>query len=223
VKLRIVTLVMLLALFGGVLVHGPLLAAAQDTAASPAPGLKVGELDGIKQDVRRTYIAGADTGKPAGASIGLLSLVGETLQFTDGGKAADAFGPFSDAVTMSIASAQGGQPKEDVIEGFGDNTRAYSATVKQQGISAPIFVVLTQQDEYIYFSLGLAISGDLKNATVDFAKALIDGKAGDGEGQLNADGTSTGGVWDKFPAADDKVIQGLKPIADTQIFPTPTS
>lgn len=39
---------------------------------------------------------------------------------------------------------------------------------------------------------------------------------GTGHGTFRQDGTSTGGLWDKFPAAGDPVLPGLKPVNDMQ-------
>jgi hypothetical protein len=42
----------------------------------------------------------------------------------------------------------------------------------------------------------------------EFTSTLIEND-GSGEGEFNEDGTSTGGLWDKFPAADDELVEGL--------------
>ena len=55
--------------------------------------------------------------------------------------------------------------------------------------------------------------------TSEFTNVLIDND-GSGAGEFNEDGTSTGGLWDKFPAADAGVTSGLVPF-DQVLFPVP--
>ena len=239
-KLRMIALVAMLALFG-VIARGPVSVAAATTAqdtATPAAGdgnLDVSKLDGIEQGVSRSYMGdmsalmggmgtpGADaSATPDFTSLGLFSMDGAIFRFSDDAKAKAAFGTLSDEVTRSLSNDAKVQLKDESVDGLGDNTKAFSGAVEAQGISTSVFVIMTQKDQFIYFTTGISFSKDaneVKDSTVNFTKALIDGKAGDGEGTVNADGTSTGGLWDKFPKADNEVLKGLKPMADQQIYP----
>ncbi len=235
-KLRIVALVAMLALFG-VLARGPVSVAAQDMASPAADQghLDVSKLDGIDQGVSRSYtgdmsalLGGMGTpganasATPDFTSIGLFSLDGAIFRFKDDSKAKDAFGTLSDEVTKALSSDAKVQLKDEKVDGVGDNTKAFSGAIEAQGISTSVFVIMTQKDQFIYFTTGISFSKDaseVKDSTVNFTKALIDGKAGDGDGTLKTDGTSTGGLWDKFPKADNEVLKGLKPAADQQIYP----
>lgn len=49
-----------------------------------------------------------------------------------------------------------------------------------------------------------------------FTQALIAKPAGTGQVTFRQDGTSTGGLWDKFPAVGDPVLPELKPVNDMQ-------
>ncbi len=237
-KVRIFALAAMLALFGGILARGPIAVAAQDTASPPAADqekLDVSKLDGIEQGVSRSYMGdmsamfgsmgtpGADpSATPDMSSLGLFSLDGAIFRFKDDGKAKDAFGTISDEVTKAMTSDEKVQLNEEKVDGFSDNTKAFSGAIEEEGVSTSVFVVMTQKDQFIYFTTGISFSkdaGEVKDATVNFTKALIDGKASDGEGAVKEDGTSTGGLWDKFPKADDKVLKGLKPMADQQVYP----
>lgn len=235
-KVRLLTLVALLALVGSVIGSGPIAASAQGTPEESDFDVK--DLAGVQEGVSRTYSGdlsaffssaaeaastpGAELGTPDVSALGLFSLNGAILRFDNTDNAKDAFGTFSNKVVESASTEGGFELKDEDTDGFSDNTKAYSAAVEEEGISSTVFVIITQEDEFIYLTTGISFSpeaGEVKDSTVNFTKALVDGKAGDGEGELKEDGTSTGGLWDKFPAADDEVLQGLKPVADQQVYP----
>lgn len=232
-KLRIVTLVMMLALFGGVSARGPMAASASAAQATASPAAQsdqfdLSTLEGAQSGVERTYsgdltallgaVATPGAGAPDFSKIGLFSLQGSIITFDNADHAKAAVGTIGDQVTKGASSSVMGAKLNQEQVDVGDNSTAFSAQIDQQGLSASVFVVVAQKDALVYMSIGVAFSGDsVKDDTVNFAKALVDGKASDGEGDFKADGTSTGGLWDKFPASDDGVLKGLKVESDKQI------
>jgi hypothetical protein len=107
------------------------------------------------------------------------------------------------------------------IDGLNDETIALEATVEEEGLGAThSLVIVTQEDEYLYVAIGVATGAEASatEKTADLVKYMIDADAGDGEGTFNADGTSEGGLWDKFPESDNEIVSGLVP-EDEQIFP----
>ncbi len=239
-KFRIFAVVAMMALLG-MLARGPVSVMAQDASASPPAGqpqFDVSKLDGIEHGVSRAYIGdmsaimklagtpSADGKAPDMSSLGLFALGGTIVSFKDDGKAKDAFQTIASEAKTSLAQGSTAQMTEEKVDGLGDNTKAYSMTTSDSGMNTSMFFVLTQDGSYIYVAFGVSFTPDvnaLKDATVNFTKALVDGKAGSGDGTINKDGTSTGGLWDKFPAAGNDVLKGLKPSADTQVYPVPAS
>jgi hypothetical protein len=51
----------------------------------------------------------------------------------------------------------------------------------------------------------------------DLAATMAAREPGDGAPQFNADGTSTGGLWDLFPPADDPALEHLMSFSDAAL------
>jgi hypothetical protein len=204
--------------------HAPLSAAAQGTAES---SFEFSELEGFQQGVSRTYLGDisalttALTASPeAGSSpdlsgIGLLSLVGLVAQFDNGD---NAEGGFDKVVTMLTSQAEEGDDSvklEDAkIDDIGDKSVGYTATISQDGLSLAITMIVVQKDNLIVAGIGAGIDTTSTDMVKAFVEKILDGKAEDGEGTFNADGTSTGGLWNVFPASDDDILKGLTVSSD---------
>ncbi|MDQ3223138.1 MAG: hypothetical protein M3Q75_06675, partial [Gemmatimonadota bacterium] len=104
---------------------------------------------------------------------------------------------------------------------LGDTSVGYSGVEDLEGQTAETVIALVQQDTYLYFVVVAGSGEGMQDLTVEFTTGLIDND-GSCEGQFNEDGTSTGGLWDKFAATDDAVTSGLIPF-DQVLFPTPES
>lgn len=121
---------------------------------------------------------------------------------------------------ISAQPIEGAELEEIEVDGFGDNTLALGATQEDEATgSTSTVVILTQEDEYLYMSIGVSTNEDINDRVSDIVKHMIDADAGDGEGEFNADGTSEGGLWDKLPAADDELVGEDLVVSDIQIFP----
>lgn len=101
-----------------------------------------------------------------------------------------------------------------------DDSIALSGVSEEEGIGpAQTSVLVTQEGQYIYFSVGLASGdgADSQTPVVDSVKYMKDTDEG-GDVAFNEDGTSTGGIWEKFIKADNEQVAGLIAF-DQQVFP----
>lgn len=108
--------------------------------------------------------------------------------------------------------------EEIEIEGLGD--RAWATTLSAEtpeGDTGYFRLVYVQDGERLYTLNAIAGSADATLATDDLAAYMVDAEPGDGEGQFSEDGTSTGGVWDLLPDADDEVLGGMEAFADAEL------
>lgn len=206
-------------------------ATAQD-ASTPEPSAW-SELEGAQQVVRRTYIMpnwasllkinGNGIPAPDGEMFGLTGVVsvgGVIGQFDNSDNAAAAIDRVAED-TKRILERQPIFPTpaiEEVDVDLGDTSRAFISTQTIKNQSLVVSLLLIQQEEFVYGVMGSVIDGDAQELSTTFAQALIDNEAGDGESRFNEDGTSTGGLWDKFPNPDDALIANLA-VSDEQLYP----
>ncbi|HEU0164949.1 MAG TPA: hypothetical protein VFQ54_07885 [Thermomicrobiales bacterium] len=237
-KLKLFTVIALLTLICGLTLRGPMAVAAQDEGTPSADSdLDLSNLDGLKSAVGRSYVGdvdammsalipsgtpGADASTPDLSSLGLFSLTGVVAEFEKTSQAKDGFDKATDEITKSLESddSEDAIKLEDAkVSGVGDQSKAFTGTMDEGGIPLNVFVITAQQDNFIYVGVGITFADDAKDGTSDFTKAMIDGKAGKGDGTFSEDGKSTGGLWDKFPTDGDKVLQGLTVSADELLYP----
>jgi len=80
----------------------------------------------------------------------------------------------------------------------------------------PLRSLVVRDGDLIYLVVGTGNEGgDPSEAMVAITRAMLAREAGPGAGTLVADGTSSGGLWDKLPAADDPALAGLTSISDS--------
>ena len=231
-RLRLSSAVGACLLFAMLAIGGPAGALAQATPdaspdASPAAATTFSpdSLPGFEQGVARIYSSDLSVlfatptvpeATPDYASIGVATLSTVILAFDSEEHAASAFDTVVEQVT-SPSSTGGIELSEITLDDFSGPTKAYSASVDQgPGITLHQIVLLTQDGPYVYQTIAVALSSseEAQAASVDVTLAMIANPAGEGEGTFAKDGSSTGGVWDKFPVAGDPVLDGVEPEAD---------
>jgi hypothetical protein len=193
---------------------------AQDDMESE---LQLSDLEGIQHGVSRTYSVdysalmenmstpGAELEMPSG----LVTLSAIVLEFEEGGNAEDAYSAVVDELGDEELAVEG---VEEVDIDLGDQNKSVAGVEDfGDGTESDVFVTIVQKDNYLYVIYAGSSEIDLQETVVEFTNILIDND-GSGEGEFNEDGTSTGGLWDKFPAADDELISGLTTF-DTIIYP----
>lgn len=181
---------------------------AQETGES---SLQPEELEGFEYGAMRSYTPdfsammaspGADMEMPTG----LMGLGAMVFQFDDNDHAEDAYNTLKDdeALTSELIT----EGSEEIEVDLGDNAVGYKGSEDMEGMSMETTFVLVQDGKFVYFIYAAGTEVDVQAVTEDLASHMID-TDGEGEGEYSEDGTSTGGVWDKFPKADDDLVEGL--------------
>ncbi len=204
-------------------------ATAQDPAAA-AP-FEFGDLEGAQQAVSRSYtidlsallesIGTPGPGGEIGAApefSGVISLAGVVGQFDTSENAQAAVGRVDEETKASLEGQPDAPDLQEVDVDLGETVKAYTATQEIEGQNLSLAVLIVQQAEFLYFVVGGVVDADALEVSTAFAQTLITNEAGGGEPQVNPNGTSTGGLWDKFPESDDALVANL--IAyDEQLYP----
>lgn len=186
------------------------------------------DLEGIQNAVLRTYTIDftsmMDSASTPGAEVpemtGVFALTGGIFQFDSGDNAGNAFGTVDGAATEGAGAT--GAELEEVDVDLGDQSKGYKTEEEVEGQTLSTVFAVVQQDEFIYLTAAVVADGDAEQLAKDFTQVLLDNDASDDAAQFNEDGTSTGGLWNKFPAADDDLVAGLTPI-DQQLYPATES
>jgi hypothetical protein len=118
----------------------------------------------------------------------------------------------------------------DGLEGFSDSTVIRELHFTE--INSPVTigprwtaVVLAPFGASLVFARAIGYGEmplDEPRATImDIVRQVGETAPGDADPMFNADGTSTGGDWDRFPPAGDPVLgeSGIAPLADTALYP----
>ena len=209
-----------LALVGLLGLAHPFAALAQDEEP-----LQLSDLDGVQTAVSRTYtidfeamFAAEASSTPEASGTLLYALGGSIVQFDSEDKAKTGYIAILDEVQSQESSAT---PEDLVFEtvdlgtDLGDERTGLRAAGDESGLGGDLIALLVRDGSTIYLITGIANTGDPSDSVVAFAKSVIDAKASDDEATFNEDGTSTGGLWDKFPSTDDPVVAGLPSVIDT--------
>lgn len=108
--------------------------------------------------------------------------------------------------------------EEIEVEGIGD--RAWATTLSAEtpeGDTGYFRLIYVQDGDMLYTINAIAGSAETTMVTDELATMMVDAEPGDGDVQFNEDGTSTGGVWDLFPAGDDALPGELQAFADAEL------
>lgn len=108
--------------------------------------------------------------------------------------------------------------EEIEIDGLGD--RAWGTTLSAEtpeGDTGHFRLVYVQDGDRLYTLNAIAGSVEATLVTDEIAAHMVDAEPGDGEVQFSEDGTSTGGVWDLLPGADDEILGEMEAFADAEL------
>ena len=154
---------------------------------------------------------------------GIQYLGAYVLRFDGDDNAEAAFTIAQEEVSAeSIEGDEFAAYEEIEVDDFGDNTLALGETLEDATMGSTSSVIfLTQEGEYLYLTLAFSINEDINDQVSEIVRYMVDEDAGDGDGEFNAAGTSEGGLWDKFPDADDELIGQDLIVYDYQLFPVP--
>ncbi|CAN5753503.1 hypothetical protein BH20CHL3_BH20CHL3_01550 [soil metagenome] len=197
-------------------------AAAQE--ATP-DDLQPADLEGLQHGVARAYTidysALIDLAATPGAEMtvpsGVLTLSAVILEFDSSGNAETALALLQEDATADMVGEIAEVTEIDL--NLGDASIGYASVEEFDGQELETIIAVVQQDAYVYFAVGVGSDQDMQTLVNEFTTTLIDNE-GSGAGELNDDATYSGGLWNKFPAADDETIADLIPY-DSVIFPEP--
>lgn len=197
---------------------------------STLPGLHLGVARLYSNPIATTQIdpnatpadmAATPEATPDYASWGVVTLSAIILEFDSPEQAAANMDTVNAAMT-SPASTGGIELTEVTVDGFPGPAKAYSASIDQgPGLTMHQVLLTTQDGPYIYQVIAISLSKveDAQGAAEKVVHAMIAAPIGEGDGTFNQDGTSSGGIWDKFPVAGDAALAGLTPNLDDRIEP----
>lgn len=144
------------------------------------------------------------------------------LEFDSSENAEAALSQLDEETGAQNEASMGGETEVSEIDlELGDNSISYSGVENLEGQEAETVITLVHQDTHVYFVVAAGSGEDIQAIAIDFTNGLIE-RGGSGMGEFNEDGTSTGGLWDKYPAADDELVSDLLPF-DQVLFPVPES
>ena len=225
-RLRHLSVLFLAALFA--LTMAPV--AAQEEATSALDD--VTQLEGIEAAVGRSYSidfealmaitpeAGADD--PFATMEGIVFLFMTALEFDSDDNAEAAFDLVKEEGASSFEGDFEGEDVEFIegeIEGLGDNAWGIDVVSTSGDTEGVYRIAYAQEDEYLFAVITVATTEDgVTNNDVLLEYLVDEGDKGD-DVEFNADGGSTGGLWDFFPDDDNDALEGVIPSGDETLFP----
>ena len=206
-------------------------AMAQDDSEEPTSAFDdLTQLEGLENAVARAYTIDFEAimaeWTPESADEfafpeGIISLSVLVLQFESSDDAEAAFDLAQEEIPKSDEEMA---LEETELDGLPDDAVAYTAIAEDETFGNTVTsAIVDKQDEYLLVSFALSIGEDdsVTEQLVDISNYLADEDAGDADdAEFNEDGTSEGGLWDKIPAADDDLVEGLI-ASDSVVFPVP--
>lgn len=122
---------------------------------------------------------------------------------------------------MNTAMEENPEATEDVevadLEGFDVDGVQITMDMPDLGIAATmnVFVDGNQVFQVMAMDSDQATASTLAEEVTQF---VVDADSNDDDVTFNADGTSTGGVFERMPTADDEIVGDLTGVMDTEIF-----
>ncbi|MGC4106817.1 MAG: hypothetical protein QM753_10765 [Thermomicrobiales bacterium] len=195
---------------------------AQDTGDDE---IEIADLPGVQAAVSRTFMIDfaamfsmEASPTPETSGTQLIALGGTIVQFDSDDHAKDAYTTILTEIQKPVDLATPDAVTFTTVDLGGDlgdeRTGLRITGDESDSLGGDVVALVVRDGSLIYLITGIAESGDPSDAVVAFTKAVMGGKAGGGEATFNEDGTSTGGLWDKFPAPDDPAVAGLPSVLD---------
>lgn len=196
--------------------------------AQEAEAAGVASLAGLERIVARSYTAPATTmtsteSSPDERPSGTFFLSVLIHEFDSSDTAAASFETLDADLQHSIKRDLRAPMTGDLmLDGMGDQARGYIGDLMIEGTTLASTFATVQDEAYVYSLTGQFLNLDGEEQTQNLLQSLIDADAGTGEGDYREDGTSTGGLWDKFSLLSPDLAEGST-ITDLQLAPQPAS
>jgi hypothetical protein len=199
----------------------PILAASAQDATEETIFDNPGLMEGIQYGVAREWNSSADLSTPPAEGESLVYLAGGLVYEFDTEDNADlAFNQLKEALATYVSEEFGMAADAFTQEELDDDTFAYHGLIEDGDERVYFKYVVAVEDEYVLVSVSAtsdeAASG-IANDLIEYMEDQDDDVSGLGE--FNEDGTSTGGLWDFFPAEDDSILEGLGGASDNVVYP----
>lgn len=194
---------------------------AQDDAED---AFQPGDLEGLEYGVSRFYVVDyaamfamstpdAEMTMPSGTQY----IGGMVLEFDDSSNAEVGYDRVLEVIDEELLTDD--QTVEEFDVELGNASIGFVSTDESDGVETQSIVIMVQEDNVVYLTSVASSGADMTDDATSFTEALIDND-GSGEGEFHEDGTSTGGLWDKFPSSDDEMFTDLV-VTDEIVFPEP--
>lgn len=193
-------------------------------AQEATPPLDPGDIEGLVSGYGRTYIADIESLMATPEALENLAIedislsgLAMVMTFEDEDIASDAFSDFSDEFAEGFMEGSEMQAEPSEIDDLGNQAiEYYGETEVDETTVAPSSMIIVQEGEYIYVAMILG-GTDVSESSRALAEHLLEAEIPDTEVEFNADGTSTGGVYDIMPNAENAdVVQGMIPFIDME-------
>jgi hypothetical protein len=190
----------------------------ENFAVEPLPAYVVetyGNVEGLVSVVSREY-AMPGTGDETALPVAVI----EVAAFGDAANAEPAYAHVAGSV-LEMFPTDEVELEETAIDVPADEAIAYAAEVEGPEGSGRLAIVVSRAGPYvILLVVATDTDGDAVALAGELVQAIIEAESGAGEGELNLnDGTFSGGLWEKLPAAGDPVLRGMEPQSDDQPYP----
>lgn len=187
---------------------------------------KPGDLEGIEHAVARSYtvdyeamFAMSTPGAEPSMPSGVLFIGGMVLEFDDNGNAEGGFDKLLEELDVNeLTLSEEGSVEEYDVD-LGNKSAGFFSLEETEGVESQTTIAIVQEDSFIYVISAAGSDVDMKDTAKSFIETMM-GNDGSGEGEFNEDGTSTGGLWDKFSGLDEEIVTDLVAM-DEIIFPEP--
>lgn len=225
---------------------GLVLASLMPASATAQADFEPTDLDGLQRAVARYWMApltvtesvvvseineqGTPTGEygaewvPAGtpdptslSGTALLAVI--VAEFDTARHAADAVDRFDDSYReLFRRDPRTPEMTELSLDGIGDRALAYSGSVTEEGVTLDSVFATAQDGHFVYSLTAQFVGLDVQDQVASIMQALIAAEAAPGDGGFRQDGSSTGGLWEKFALVEPVLVEGSI-VTDVGIHP----
>jgi hypothetical protein len=201
-------------------------AAAQDT--EPLDDLDdFAEVDGLEYAVSRIWMVDFETMLAASPAAGMAApdlffTMAMVWRMDSTEHAEEAFTFLEEDGTDDLLQDDTANVEMSDLDGIGDQASTTEVSSSDDDLEGVTRISIAQEGEYVYLVMSLGgNSASVANADLVLGAMVNDADPSDGDGTLAEDGTSTGGIWDTFPADDLDALTGLINAGDSIMYPEP--
>ena len=131
---------------------------------------------------------------------------------------------FASATTTSLGmlGLDGFDIEETDVGLVADEAAAWAGQGENEGVQYRVAVIVARSGPYVMTVAVITTGGDdAVTRAEDLMHAVIGAEAGAGTETYDDAGSSTGGVWDKFPDGETDSLKGMEPVEDAIYYPEP--